>query len=101
MNGKQYVNFIDPKGLRNLEGPEDPKILFHRTIKDLEKQLGDSAIVLNSFIVSSTPLNQIKWWNGGMTKDQLEARNVLFQQDDKETYIEKLLNKVIAPQSQS
>lgn len=101
VNGKQYVNFIDPKGLRNLEGPEDPKILFHRTIKDLEKQLGDSAIVLNSFIVSSTPLNQIKWWNGGMTKDQLEARNVLFQQDDKETYIEKLLNKVIAPQSQS
>ncbi|GIW56614.1 MAG: hypothetical protein KatS3mg082_3018 [Nitrospiraceae bacterium] len=94
VNGKQYVNFIDPKGLRNLEGPEDPKILFHRTIKDLEKQLGDSAIVLNSFIVSSTPLNQIKWWNGGMTKDQLEARNVLFQREDRDTYIEKLFRKL-------
>ncbi len=26
VDGKQYVSFIDPKGLRNLEGPEDPKI---------------------------------------------------------------------------
>src|SRR5690606_32727932 len=31
---RQFVSFIDPKGLRNLEGPEDPKIKFHETIKD-------------------------------------------------------------------
>ncbi len=96
VNGRQYVNFIDPKGLRNLEGPEDPKIQFHETIKELERQLGDRAVVLNSFIISSTPLNQIKWWNGGMTKKDFEERNVLFQWDDRETYIEKLLEKVLA-----
>jgi hypothetical protein len=91
---RQYVSFIDPKGLRNLEGSDDPKIRFHVTIKDLERQLGDPAVVLNSFIVSSTPLNQIKWWNGGMTKDAFEARNVLFQLEDRATYIGKLLRKV-------
>lgn len=88
---RQYVSFIDPKGLRNLEGPEDPKIRFHQTIKDLERQLGDPAVVLNSFIVSSTPSSEVTWWNGHMTKDELEARNVFFQREDPDTYIGKLL----------
>ena len=91
---RQYVSFIDPKGLRNLEGPEDPKIRFQQTIKDLERQLGDPAVVLNSFIISGTPAQQVAWWNGGMTKAELEARNVLFQREDRATYIEKLLTHV-------
>lgn len=90
---RQYVSFIDPKGLRNLEGPEDPKIRFHLTIKDLERQLGDPAVVLNSFIVSSTRVPEVAWWDDGMTKDEFEARNVLFQREDRATYIEKLLGK--------
>lgn len=93
-NGKQYVTFIDPKGLRNLEGPEDPKIQFHQTIKELERQLGDPAVVLNSFIISSTPFNQVKWWNGGMAKEDFEARNVFFQREDQNAYIGKLLTQV-------
>ncbi|WP_027878152.1 DEAD/DEAH box helicase family protein [Meiothermus cerbereus] len=93
-NGKQYVTFIDPKGLRNLEGPEDPKIQFHQTIKELKDQLGDPAVVLNSFIISSTPFNQVKWWNGGMAKEGFEARNVFFQREDQNTYIGKLLTQV-------
>jgi hypothetical protein len=94
VDGKQYVNFIDPKGLRNLEGPEDPKIQFHQTIKDLERQLGNPAVILNSFIISSTSLSQVKWWNGGMSEKEFEARNVLFQ-DDQGAYIRKLLNKIL------
>jgi hypothetical protein len=94
-DGKQYVAFIDPKGLRNLEGPDDPKIRFHRTIKDLERQLGDPAVVLNSFIISSTPFNRAKWWDGGMTKGEFEARNVLFQQDDRASYVATLFRKIL------
>jgi hypothetical protein len=90
-NGKQYVTFIDPKGLRNLEGPGDPKIQFYQTIKDLERQLGDSAVVLNSFIISSTPLSQVKWWNKGMSEEDFAARNVLFRRGDQTNYINKLL----------
>jgi hypothetical protein len=99
VEGKQYVNFIDPKGLRNLEGPKDPKIQFHQTIKDLERQLGDPAVILNSFIISSTSSSQIKWWNGGMSKEEFEARNILFQREDQATYIKKLLEKCLQENS--
>lgn len=32
---KQYISFIDPKGLMHIR-PDDPKIEFYKTIKDLE-----------------------------------------------------------------
>jgi len=95
-DGKQYVNFIDPKGLRNLEGPNDPKIRFHLTIKDLERELKDQTVILNSFIVSSTRVPEVAWWDDGMTQDEFEARNVLFQRGDRDTYIEKLMNKILS-----
>ncbi|MER3466259.1 MAG: hypothetical protein C4340_03675 [Armatimonadota bacterium] len=89
------MSFIDPKGLRNLEGPEDPKIRFHQTIKDLERRLGDPAVVLNSFIVSGTRAPEVAWWGHGMTKEGFEERNVLFQGEDQDTYIEKLIKKAL------
>src|SRR5208283_6122654 len=52
---RQYVTFVDPKGIRNLQGVDDPKISFHETIKALEKRLGDTKVSLNSFVVSVTP----------------------------------------------
>ncbi|GBE13219.1 hypothetical protein BMS3Abin13_01515 [bacterium BMS3Abin13] len=94
---KQYINFIDPKGLRNLKGPGDPKIAFYKTIKSIEDDLRsqDSMITLNSFIVSNTRLPEVGWWDGGMTKEQFEERHVLFQQEDKGTYIEKILQMAV------
>lgn len=94
---KQYINFIDPKGLRNLEGPDDPKITFYRTIKSIEEGLRvqDPNVMLNSFIISNTRLPEVGWWDGGMTKEQFEERHVLFQQEDKDTYIEKVLRMAV------
>ena len=94
-NGRQYITFVDPKGLRNLEGMNDPKIRFYTTIKSLEEQLGDPNIKLNSFIISSTPFSQISWWEEGLTKDKLEIFHVLFQQDDEISYIMKLINNIV------
>ena len=88
---KQYVTFVDPKGIRNLEGPDDPKIRFHRTIKELETRLGDPNVILNSFIISNTPYQQVRWWTEEMTKDQFTAANVLFQKEDRATYIKRML----------
>ena len=51
---RQYVTFIDPKGIRNLEGTNDPKIEFHNTIKGIEDRLDDPQVVLSSFIASNT-----------------------------------------------
>ncbi|WP_457147175.1 DEAD/DEAH box helicase family protein [Mycobacterium sp. URHB0021] len=94
-SGRQFVTFIDPKGLRNLDGPDDPKIRFHITIKEIQQRLGDPAVILNSFIISNTRVPEVAWWNDGMTKQHFEARNVLFQQEDRASYIEKLLNKIV------
>jgi hypothetical protein len=97
---RQYVSFIDPKGLRNTEGLEDPKIKFHQTIKDLQRQLGDPGVILNSFIVSSTPFNEIPW-SRDMKREVVEARNILFQQEDRANYIRKLLKKCLQGNTES
>lgn len=57
----QYVTFVDPKGLRNLEAWDDPKILFSQKVKEIEQRLGDKAMVLNSFLVSSTAFDEVNW----------------------------------------
>ena len=79
--------------MRNLKGIDDPKIEFHKTIKTIEEDLRaqDETITLNSFIISNTRLPEVSWWQGGMTKEQYEERHVLFQQEDKDSYIGKML----------
>ena len=98
IDGKQYVTFVDPKGIRNLEGPDDPKIRFYKSIKEIEQQLADPNVILNSFIISNTPYQQVGWWDGGMTKAHLGKCHVLFQKEDRDTYIERILTKAISPQ---
>lgn len=93
-DNKQYITFIDPKGIRNIDGGEEnPKIQFYKKIKDIELRMANSDVLLNSFIVTPTRFSEIqKSWRGNVTKEQLEGCNVLFQKDDTK-YIEKLLNR--------
>jgi len=95
-NDRQHVTFIDPKGIRNLQGPNDPKIRFYATIKELQTRLGDPAVILNSYIVSNTSFDEIHWWDRALTKDDLERQHVLFQKDDKDKYIGKMLQGLLA-----
>lgn len=90
---RQYVTFVDPKGVRNLRGADDPKIDFHQTIKDIERRLGDPDVVLNSFIISNTAYSEVAFW--GFTKDEFEARHVLFQQEDRYTYVGTMLERIL------
>ena len=90
---KQYVTFVDPKGIRNLEGPDDPKIRFYRTIKELEDRLGDPNVILNSFIISNTPFQKVRWWTEDLSKDEFTKAHVLFQKEDRKTYIQHLLEE--------
>lgn len=92
VGGQQHVIFVDPKGIRNL-GPTDPKIHFHETIKDIEKRLGDPAIRLQSFIVSNTPSHTMRMlWH--MEKADMQKRHILFQEEDKDTYVRSMLEAV-------
>ena len=43
LDDRQYIAFVDPKGIRNL-GFSDPKIQFFQTIKDIERRLGDPSV---------------------------------------------------------
>jgi len=87
---QQRIVFIDPKGIRNLDGLDDPKIKFYQTIKQLETRLNDPYVKLNSFIISNTPYSSVSWW--GRSKEEFESRNVLFQMEDKENYIKKMFD---------
>lgn len=91
---KQYVTFLDPKGIRNLDGVSDPKIDFFRKIKGLEHRLGDPNVILNSFIVSNTPYQQVSWWTESLTKDEFSKHHVCFQREDRATYIKQIITKV-------
>ena len=100
VDGKQYVSFVDPKGIRNLDGADDPKISFYQTIKKLEQRLADTTVILNSFIIANTRFEQVDHWltpgtGRKMAKADFEARNVYFQNEDKATYIGKILRKAL------
>ena len=90
----QYISFVDPKGIRNL-GFTDPKIKFFETIKHIEARLADPAVTLNSFIISNTPSHVIKQqW--AVDKADMTTQHILFQEEDKDTYIQALLSKALA-----
>jgi hypothetical protein len=100
---RQYVSFVDPKGLRNVGTLEDEKVQFYKTIKELERQLGDPTVILNSFIISVTKPREIHWLSGA---DEQEREHVLAEHNifilpeeglwgEKWRYIETMLRKAI------
>ncbi|MFY9473391.1 MAG: hypothetical protein WAQ00_07400 [Tepidanaerobacteraceae bacterium] len=93
---KQYITFIDPKGIMMLEkNINNPKIQFYKTIKEKEAQLQptctEKQIILNSFIMSGTPAADASS-HFGVKRPEFESRNVLFLEDD--DCIEKMMSKI-------
>lgn len=94
---KQYVSFIDPKGIRNIRGFGDPKIDLHRIIRtEIEPRLHDKQIVLNSFIVSNTPRDQVDFWDNSEEKkiESFNKHHIYFQLDD--SYIRLILEDILS-----
>jgi hypothetical protein len=89
---KQTIAFIDPKGLRYCANIDDDKIQLHKYIKEIEKNLGNPNVRLESFILSVSKYSDIKKIFGGVSKEEFENNHVLFMEDDK--LIEKLLEKL-------
>ena len=88
----QYVIFVDPKGIRNISWT-DAKVQFYATIKEIEQRLGDPKVKLESFIVSNTSsyTMRMQW---GIDKFQMEACHILFQEEDKDSYVKAMLEGV-------
>jgi hypothetical protein len=53
--GEQCLNFIDPKGIRQMN-LTDPKLGLYKEVKVLQEKLGDPKLTLNAFILSGTAL---------------------------------------------
>jgi hypothetical protein len=92
---KQYISFIDPKGIRNLNPTNDPKINLSKKIKDIEKDLGDTTIILNSFIIANTSFSDLSDLHSDISKSKLEDKNVFFQKDDKNAYVGKMFDRIL------
>ena len=83
---KQRVIFIDPKGIRNLQGLEHPKIQLFKTLKEeVEPTLNDPDISLDSYIISNTPYREIHLWG---ERPKFLENHVLFDTD--EEYVKTL-----------
>jgi hypothetical protein len=93
--GKQYLTFIDPKGIRNSKGINDPKIQFYKYLSEkVQPQVINENLILNSFIVSNTKWIEVNW-KDSLTISDFNDNNVLFQEDQKSNYINILFEKLI------
>lgn len=94
-DNRQHIAFIDPKGIRNAKGLGDAKIQFHKLVKEkIEPQIAFENVSLSSFIVSNTRFFELQW-KGDITLNEFHENNVYFQFEDKETYIGKILGKIV------
>jgi hypothetical protein len=90
--GKQWLNFVDPKGLRQMS-LNDPKLGLYKEVKVIEKELGDPDLTLNAFIVSPTPFNNLL--NVSFEQSDLEERNVLFMPEGGQVYLKKIFERIL------
>ncbi len=101
---KQYITFIDPKGIRHLRSFNDPKIKLAKIIRtEIEPRLCDSDVVLNSFIISNTPITAVSHWIANKDKTVLDAQDfktfnenhIYFQYQQSEVYIREIFESLI------
>lgn len=100
----QHVIFIDPKGLRQVNGLDNPKLKFNATIRtEIQPRIKGNGVELHSFIVSNTTYQEIKHWKGQDGIEDFNALGVYFQNEQKATYIKAILDAAMAvvPQPQT
>ncbi len=90
--GEQWLNFIDPKGLRKMS-LNDPKLGLYKEVKIIQEKLGDPKLTLNAFIVSGTQFSSLL--NVSCEQPDLEDRNVLFMNDGGQVYLKKMFERII------
>ncbi|TGZ98566.1 DEAD/DEAH box helicase family protein [Rodentibacter pneumotropicus] len=94
-NGKQWLTFVDPKGIRNMTW-EHPKFSLFESVKNLEKSL-KLGLTLNSFILSITPYSGLL--NDGAaalydkTEEEFADKHILFM--DKADYLQKMFMMIL------
>ncbi|TSK06617.1 MAG: type III restriction endonuclease subunit R [Geobacter sp.] len=97
--GKQWLTFVDPKGLRNLDLTH-PKLGLYKEVKHLEAtlatqaQAGEPPLVLNAFVLSPTKFTDLLNVGDPTKKADLESRHVLFMEDGAANYLKKMFSRI-------
>lgn len=97
--GQQWLSFVDPKGLRNLD-LSHPKLGLYKEVKTLEQTLsaqakpGEPPLTLNAFVLSPTKFSDLLNVGDPTQKGELENRHVLFMEDGGQAYLNKLFAKL-------
>lgn len=98
--GKQWLSFVDPKGLRNLD-LSHPKLGLYKEVKTLEATLaaqakpGEPPLVLNAFVLSPTKFADLLNVADPTKKAELEDRHVLFMEDGRESYLSSMFARIV------
>ena len=94
---KQIVVFVEPHGISH-EGPQHPKVQFHKTIKEIEGRLGDTDLRLESAIVTPTAYASVK--DRGLSLQDWSDNHVFFMHDknsdDRSDFIDRVMHLVVA-----
>jgi hypothetical protein len=94
-DNKQYLTFVDPKGIRNSKGINDPKIQFFNYLNDkVQPQVASENLILNSFIISNTKWIEVNW-KDSLTIEEFNENHVFFQEDQNSSYVSLMLNKIL------
>jgi hypothetical protein len=97
--GEQWLTFVDPKGLRNMDLTH-PKLGLYKEVKNLEATLnaqakaGEPKLVLNAFILSPTKFSDLLNVGDPAKKKDLEDRHVLFMEDGGNRYLITMFSKI-------
>jgi hypothetical protein len=100
--GKEYLTFIDPKGLRNIPF-ESPKLNFSKEVKELERTINTGRtdkLILNSIILSDTPYSELADLFSKHTKEDYESKHIFFLDEGNPTssdggkYLPKMFDAV-------
>ncbi|WKZ69728.1 MAG: DEAD/DEAH box helicase family protein [Melioribacteraceae bacterium] len=102
---KQYIYFLDPKGIRMMTNFNHPKVLFcTKQVKEINESLKEKIakekkgleIELSAFILSVTKYNDIKenWGSERTSKEDFTRNNILFV-DDNKAYLQQLFDEFV------
>ena len=98
---RQTIVFIDPKGLRNFtDNFNNPKVRLAAEIKTLEQNLRRPEIRLESFLVSQTARNALRWPDpANPTQDAdggvYRLHHIVNAKDEADSYVGELMEAVL------
>ena len=87
-DGKQYITFIDPH-VMGRESIVSTKVQIFNQVRELEFKLADKNVVLNSFIISPTAIQDLVEKH---SKTEWNENHVLFMQDE---YVKELITRIL------